>query len=57
MTGSGGEQEDPGGSRLDKAWAVLGLLTALALAAMSVDLLRGARPTGGEEVSGGDDGG
>jgi hypothetical protein len=30
----------PGSSPLDKAWAVLGLLTALALAAISIDLLR-----------------
>lgn len=53
--GQGGPAADggpAGSSKLDKAWAVLGLLTALALAAISLDLLRPARAP---EVTGDDD--
>ena len=39
------EDQPPAGSQLlDKAWAVAGLLAAVALAWMAVDLLRGPRP-------------
>lgn len=52
MTDDGGQGGPADSSRLDKAWAVLGLLTALALAAISLDLLRPARAP---EVTGNDD--
>lgn len=50
-TGDDGQAEPvPGSSALDKAWALLGLLAALGLAAIAVDLLRTARrPAAGSE--------
>lgn len=52
MTSDGGQGGPaPGSTALDKAWAVLGLLTALALAAISIDLMR---PVKRAEVIGSD---
>lgn len=46
----------PGSSALDKAWAALGLLAALGLAAIAVDLLRTKRQDQGQaEGNSGDD--
>jgi hypothetical protein len=57
MTSDGGQDGPvPGSSALDKAWAALGLLAALGLAAIAVDLLRTARRPRPADDDGGADG-